>query len=114
MYLYFLFSYLTFSMQTVGISRGLLSPCSVSDLKVVFKCRHILQIGNFAIIKFHEYENSQEIPTMPHDVRVRVYGRILFLPHCDPEHRSVAQVKHDAKSSKTQIIYYLSLRYRMH
>lgn len=66
-------------METVGISRGLLSPCSISDLKVVFKCRHILQIGNFAIIKFHEYENSQEIPTMLQDVRVRVYERISCL-----------------------------------
>lgn len=65
-------------MQTVEISRGLLSPCSVSDLKVVFKCRHILQIGNFAIIKFHEYENSQEIPMMLHDLKARVYIRILF------------------------------------
>lgn len=55
-----------------------MSPCSVSDLKVIFKRRHILQIGDFAIIKFHEYENSKEIPTMFHDVSVRIYGRILL------------------------------------
>lgn len=47
-----------FSMQTVGLSRGLLSLCSVSDLKVVLQSRRVLQIGDFAIIKFHEYENS--------------------------------------------------------
>lgn len=37
----------------------------VPDLKAVFKCSCILQIGNFAIIKLHEYEDSCRIPMMP-------------------------------------------------
>lgn len=44
--------------------RGFLAH--VSDLKAVFKCSRLLQIGNFAIIKLHEYEASCRIPRMPH------------------------------------------------
>ena len=55
------------SAHTAGVSQGdrrLL--VRVSYLKVVFKCSRILQIGNFAIIKLHEYEDSCRIPPMPH------------------------------------------------
>lgn len=38
----------------------------VSDLKVLFKCSRILQIGNFAIITLHEYEDSCRRLAMPH------------------------------------------------
>lgn len=38
----------------------------VPDLKAIFKCSRILQIGKFTIIKLHEYEDSCGILTMPH------------------------------------------------
>ncbi|KAI4589610.1 hypothetical protein MJG53_000659 [Ovis ammon polii x Ovis aries] len=37
----------------------------ISDLKVVFKCSRILQIGNFDVIKLHEYEDFCRIPPCP-------------------------------------------------
>lgn len=63
-----------------GVSRGPSLLVHVSDLKVVFKCSRVLQIGNFDVIKLHEYEDFCRIPTMPHGKDLQWNS---FSAHCD-------------------------------
>lgn len=75
------FSFTCVSLHILWASQGDRSRLvHVSDLKVVCKCSHILQIGNFAIIKLHEYEDSCRIPRMPHGEDLQWN---FFSAHCD-------------------------------
>ena len=68
-----------FCTDCSGVSRGPRLLVHVSDLKVVFICSRVLQIGNFDVIKLHEYEDFCRILTMPHGKDLQWNSSV----HCD-------------------------------